>query len=90
MRKSINFTTFQECQKISPRAWRVVLVCTHSILVSVVINETNRQLLAICEALLFKVKNKVLLNLDIAMKKKLVLLQSLLRKYIYLGAQLAG
>ena len=37
----------------------------------------------------FKVKSEVLLNLDIVMKKKLVLYQSLLRKRIDVGTQLA-
>ena len=37
-----------------------------------------------------KSRSEVLLNLDIAMKKKLVLYQPLLREQIKLGVQLAG
>ena len=41
------------------------------------------------EVVLFKVESEVSLNLDIVMKKKLVLYQPLLRKLINLRAQLA-
>ena len=41
-----------------------------------------------CKAGLFKVKSEVLLNLDIFLKKKLVLYQPLLSKCINFGAQL--
>ena len=59
MRKSNNFAT---------GAWRVLLVCPHSISVSVIINYTNMAA-KLCEARLFNVKSEFLLNLDIVMKK---------------------
>ena len=42
MRKNKSFMTFKECKKIllTPRAWRIVLVCSHSILVSVIVTVT--------------------------------------------------
>ena len=56
-------------------------MCPYSISVSAIINHTNMAATShVNEARLFKVKSEFLLNLDIVMKKKLVLYQPLLRK----------
>ena len=61
---------------LTPQGWRVVLVCPHSISVSVIINYTKMA------------ATRFLVNLDIVIKKKLVLYLPLLRKWINLGVQL--
>ena len=57
------------------------MVCPYSISVSAIINHTNMAATShLNEAQLFKVKSEFLLNLGIAMKKKLVQYQTVLRK----------
>ena len=57
------------------------MVCPYSISVSAIINHTNMAATShLNEARLFKVKSEFLLNLGIAMKKKLVQYQTVLRK----------
>ena len=73
---------------LSPRAWRVVLLCSHSISVSVIINYTNMAATSHVKLGFLKLESEFLLNLDIIMKKKLVLHQILLSKEINLGLKL--
>ena len=65
---------------LTPQAWRFVLVCPHSISVSVIINYINMVGTSHVKLGFLKSKGNFLLNLDIAMKKKWVLHQPLLRK----------
>ena len=68
-----------------PRAWRVTLVCSHSILVSVIINYTNMAATSHMKLGFLVNFCEFFLNLNMVMKKKLVLYQALLRRKIDLG-----
>ena len=83
VRESNNFTAFKESLKFCwRRGYGELFWCTHILY--------RFPLLSIKPIWqLFKIESEVLLNLDIVMKKKLVLYQPLLRKYINFGTQLA-
>ena len=65
---------------LTPRAWRVALVCPHSISVFLMSNYSNMAATSHMKLPFLTSKVSFLLNLDIVMKKKLVLYQPLLRK----------